>query len=54
VIVRFGEEAVLTEVIDNELKSPSRQFELTEPLARQIGLDGTQQVEWRFATSPSG
>jgi hypothetical protein len=54
IIVRFREEAVLTEVIDNKLRSASRQFELTEALAREIGLDGTQQVEWRFATSPSG
>jgi hypothetical protein len=54
VIVRYREEAVLTEVIDNKLKSAGRQFELTESLAREIGLDGTQQVDWRFASSPSG
>jgi hypothetical protein len=54
VVVRFREDAVLTEVIDNKLETSGHQFELTEPLAREIGLDGTQQVEWRFATSPSG
>jgi hypothetical protein len=54
IVLRFREEAVLTEVIDNKLKSASRQFELTEALAREIGLDGTQQVDWRFATSPTG
>lgn len=50
-LVRFGEDTVLTEVIDNRLDSTGRQFELTEALARRIGLDGTQQVEWRFVTA---
>lgn len=50
VVLRYRGEAVLTEVIDNELESAGRQFELTESLARRIGLDGTQQVQWRFAT----
>jgi hypothetical protein len=49
-VMRYRGEAVLTEVIDNTLESPGRQFELTEGLARLIGLDGTQQVQWRFAT----
>jgi hypothetical protein len=38
------------EVIDNELVSTGRQFELTPALAQLVGLDGTQQVEWRYAT----
>ena len=42
VLLRFGGDTVLTEVIDNRLKSPGRQFELTEALARRLGLDGTQ------------
>lgn len=50
ILLRFGDETVLTEVIDNDLTSAGRQFELTEGLAREVGLDGTQQVEWRFAT----
>jgi hypothetical protein len=50
IVLRFRGEAVLTEVISNTLKSAGRQFELTESLARLIGLDGTQQVQWRFAT----
>ena len=41
---------VLTEVIDQHLKRPGRQFELTEQLAQQLGLEGTQQIRWRFAT----
>ena len=50
VLVRYGGDTVLTEVIDNELVSAGRQFELTPELARLVGLDGTQEVEWRYAT----
>jgi hypothetical protein len=50
-LVRYGGETVLTEVIDNELQATGRQFELTSALAQLVGLDGTQQVEWRYATS---
>ena len=53
ILLRFGGDTVLTEVIDNRLKSTGRQFELTEALSRRIGLDGTQQVRWRFVT-PAG
>jgi hypothetical protein len=50
-LVRYGGDTVLTEVIDNQLTSSGRQLELTEALARLVGLDGTQQVEWRYATA---
>lgn len=49
-LVRFGDVTVLTEVIDNALTSAGRQFELTDALARLIGLDGTQEIDWRYAT----
>lgn len=51
IIVRYRGETVLTDVIDNTLESAGRQFELTESLARLVGLDGTQQVQWRFASA---
>ncbi|HEY7179283.1 MAG TPA: hypothetical protein VH305_08925 [Gaiella sp.] len=50
ILLRYGGETVLTEVIDNQLKETGRQFELTASLARLVGLDGTQAVEWRYAT----
>jgi len=53
ILIRFGGDTVLTEVIDNKLKSPDRQFELTERLARELGLDGTQEIDWRFAARPA-
>lgn len=49
-LVRYGGETVLTEVIDNDLSGTGRQFELTPALAALVGLDGTQEVEWRYAT----
>lgn len=53
-LIRFGGQTVFTEVIDNKLKSPGRQFELSERLARELGLNGTQQIDWRFAVRPTG
>ena len=52
VLLRFSGKTVLTEVIDNKLKSAGRQFELTERLANFLGLDGTQEIDWRFAARP--
>jgi hypothetical protein len=49
IVIAYGGTQVLTEVIDNRIRRPSRQFELTEPLAQRLGIDGTQQIRWRFA-----
>ncbi|HXH88944.1 MAG TPA: hypothetical protein VNI55_10110 [Gaiellaceae bacterium] len=48
--IAYGDSEVLTEVIDSRLKRPGRQFELTETLAQRLGIEGTQQIRWRFAT----
>jgi hypothetical protein len=50
VVVRNGETQVLTEVIDNALVEPGRQLEVTQRLAGVLGIEGTVEVEWRFAT----
>ena len=50
IYISYGGTEVLTEVIDTKLKQPGRQFELTEALAQQLGIEGTQQIRWRFAT----
>ena len=52
ILLRYEGETVLTEVIDNELTASGRQFELTPALASLVGLDGTQEVDWRYATRP--
>ena len=51
VILRSGGRQVLTEVIDNALVEPGRQLEVTDALAKMLGIDGTVELEWRFATS---
>jgi predicted RNA-binding Zn-ribbon protein involved in translation (DUF1610 family) len=51
VILRSGDTQVLTEVIDNALVEPGRQLEVTDALAAMLGIDGTVELEWRFATS---
>ena len=50
IFVRYDGTELLTEVIDTRLKEPGRQFELTEALARRLELEGTQEIQWRFAT----
>jgi len=50
ILIRFGDRTFLTEVIDNRLKAGGRQFEVTEGLAQEMGLDGTQRIQWRFAS----
>ena len=51
VVVRYGDTQVLTEVIDNALVEPGRQLEITEALASILGIDGTVELEWRFAAA---
>jgi len=48
--IAYGGTEVLTEVIDTRLKRSGRQFELTEALAQQLGIEGTQEITWRFAS----
>ena len=39
---------VLTQVIDRGPPQSGRQFDLTDALARRLGLSGVQQVEWSY------
>ena len=50
IFIAYKGTEVLTEVIDTRLKRAGRQFELTEALAERLGIEGTQQITWRFAT----
>jgi predicted RNA-binding Zn-ribbon protein involved in translation (DUF1610 family) len=51
IILRSGDKQLLTEVIDNALVEPGRQLEVTEALANKLGIDGTVELQWRFATT---
>jgi hypothetical protein len=49
VFLLFDGQEVLTTVIDHRMSSASRQFDLTPALAAQLGVEGTQELRWRFA-----
>ena len=51
IILRSGDKQLLTEVIDNALVEPGRQLEVTEALANKLGIVGTVELQWRFATT---
>jgi rare lipoprotein A (peptidoglycan hydrolase) len=42
---------VLTQVIDRGAGVPGREFDVTAPLATELGLRGVQPIRWRFAPS---
>ena len=49
IYVKFGSKQVLTQVIDRGHTAPGREFDVTQALAKLIGLQGTQTIQWRFA-----
>jgi rare lipoprotein A len=42
---------VLTQVVDRGPYETGRQFDLTDALARRLGLRGVQQIHWSYARS---
>ena len=53
-VLRGEDTQVLSEVIDNVLVEGCRELEVTEGLAEMLGLEGTAEIEWRFAAETSG
>jgi rare lipoprotein A (peptidoglycan hydrolase) len=49
VFITYNGETVLTQVVDRGPYEPGRQFDLTDALARRLGLRGVQQIEWGYA-----
>jgi rare lipoprotein A (peptidoglycan hydrolase) len=49
VFITYNGETVLTQVVDRGPYEPGRQFDLTDALARKLGLRGVQQIEWGYA-----
>jgi len=49
VFVTLNGRTVLTEVIDRGPYKPGRQFDLTDALARRLGLHGVQRIHWSYA-----
>jgi rare lipoprotein A len=51
IFVTFHGTTVLTQVVDRGPYLPGRQFDLTDALARRLGLQGVQQIRWSYARS---
>lgn len=53
ITILFQGRQVLTQVVDRGTGVPGREFDVTAPLARKMGLTGIQPVRWRFAQPTS-
>ncbi|HZT92585.1 MAG TPA: septal ring lytic transglycosylase RlpA family protein [Gaiellaceae bacterium] len=51
IFVTYRGTTVLAQVIDRGPYVPGRQMDLTDALARMLGLQGVRQVHWAFARS---
>ena len=49
IYVRFGRREVLTQVVDRGHTVPGHEFDVTQALAKLLGLEGTQTIQWRYA-----
>jgi hypothetical protein len=49
IYLRFGHEEVLTQVVDKGHTVPGHEFDVTQALAKLLGLQGTQTIQWRYA-----
>jgi rare lipoprotein A len=49
IFITYHGQTVLTQVVDRGPYSGGRQFDLTDALARRLGLRGVQTVEWAYA-----
>jgi 3D (Asp-Asp-Asp) domain-containing protein len=47
--VEFDHRVVLTQVVDRGHTVPGHEFDVTQALAKLLGLQGTQKISWRFA-----
>jgi rare lipoprotein A (peptidoglycan hydrolase) len=48
--LEFGGKHVVVRVIDRHPTVPGHTFDLTPALAKELGIVGTQTIQWRFAT----
>ncbi len=47
--VTFDGQTVLTQVVDRGPYVPGREFDLTDALARRLGLRGVGEIHWSYA-----
>ena len=51
VFITYRGQTVLTQVIDRGPYVPGRKFDLTDALARRLGLRNVQEIHWAYARS---
>ncbi len=51
IFITYRGTTVLTQVVDRGAVPAGRQFDLTDALARRLGLSGVQPVHWAYAQS---
>ncbi len=49
IFITYRGKTVLVQVVARGPYVPGRQFDLTDALARQLGLSGVQQIHWSYA-----
>jgi len=49
IFITFHGHTVLVPVIDRGPYTPGREFDLTDALARRVGLHGVQEIHWSYA-----
>lgn len=52
IYISYGGRHVLTQVVDRGPYVPGRTFDLTDALARRLGLRGVQRIQWSYAQAP--
>jgi rare lipoprotein A (peptidoglycan hydrolase) len=50
IYLEYHGKEVLTQVVDNGHTAPGRVFDVTLPVAKLLGLQGSQLIRWRFAS----
>jgi len=50
IYIEFNGKQVLTQVIDRGHTAPGRTFDVTDALAKLLGLEGSHTIRWRFAS----
>jgi rare lipoprotein A (peptidoglycan hydrolase) len=51
VFITYRGQTVLAQVVDRGPFVPGRKFDLTDALARRLGLRGVQEIHWAYARS---
>jgi rare lipoprotein A len=49
IFITYNGIRVLTQVVDRGPSAPGRQFDLTDALARRLGLRGVHPIRWSYA-----